>query len=63
MDHVFVLYDRMTNSVWYPENDSSLQAVGGAQKGASLPFLDEPAPVSLVLLPAEVVGKTSEALV
>jgi predicted metalloprotease with PDZ domain len=47
MDHVFVLYDRMTNSVWYPENDSSLQAVGGTQKGSSLPFLDEPAPVTL----------------
>jgi membrane-associated protease RseP (regulator of RpoE activity) len=47
MDHVFVLYDRMTNSVWYPKDDSSLQAVGGARKGSSVPFLDEPAPVSL----------------
>jgi len=64
MDHVFVLYDRATQSVWYPGDDQTLQAVGGLRKGASIPFLDEPAPVTLaawleqhpdstVLLPSE----------
>jgi predicted metalloprotease with PDZ domain len=64
MDHVFVLYDRATQSVWYPGEDQTLQAVGGLRKGASIPFLDEPAPITLaewleqhpestVLLPSE----------
>lgn len=64
MDHVFVLYDRATQSVWYPGEDQTLQAVGGVRKGTSIPFLDEPAPVTLaewldqypestVLLPSE----------
>ncbi len=63
MDDVFVLYDRATNSVWYPD-EAALQAVGGAHKGKSIPFLDEPEPVKLadwlrelpdstVLLPTE----------
>jgi predicted metalloprotease with PDZ domain len=64
MEHVFVLYDRATQSVWYPGEDQTLQAVGGPRKGTSIPFLDEPAPVTLaawleqhpnteVLLPSE----------
>ena len=64
MGHVFVLYDRATQSVWYPGDDQTLQAVGGIRKGARVPFLDEPAPVTLaewleqhpestVLLPSE----------
>ncbi len=46
MDHVFVLYDRGSNSVWYP-SETALEAVGGARKGAAVPFLQEPAPVPL----------------
>jgi predicted metalloprotease with PDZ domain len=64
MDHIFVLYDRATHSVWYPDDDAVLQAVGGGLKGSSIPFLDEPAPVTLgewldahadstILLPSE----------
>ena len=64
MEHVFVLYDRATQSVWYPGEDQTLQAVGGLRKGTSIPFLDEPAPLTLaewlevhpdseVLLPSE----------
>ncbi len=63
MDHVFVLYDRDSETVWYP-GDNGLEAVGGERKGQSIPFLDEPAPVALgewldahpdstVLLPSE----------
>ncbi|MCP3905975.1 MAG: DUF3179 domain-containing protein [Planctomycetes bacterium] len=46
-DDVFVLYDRSSNSVWYPLSDESLDAVAGARRGESIPFLDEPTPVSL----------------
>ena len=46
MDHVFVLYDRDSNTVWYP-GESTLQAVGGQRRGEEIPFLDEPAPVAL----------------
>lgn len=64
MDHIFVLYDRATRSVWYPGEDQDLLAVGGLRRGTSLPFLDEPAPQRLdawleqqpdstVLLPTE----------
>ena len=63
MDHVFVLYDRASNSVWYP-SETALEAVGGERKGSAIPFLDEPAPVvlgdwlaehpaSTILLPSE----------
>lgn len=47
MDHIFVLYDRATRSVWYPGENQDLLAVGGIRKGTSLPFLDEPAPIRL----------------
>ena len=64
MDNLFVLYDRVSNSVWYPGDEAELLAVGGAMKGSRLPFVAEPAPVSLgewldehpdstVLLPSE----------
>ncbi|MCP3982127.1 MAG: PDZ domain-containing protein [bacterium] len=63
MDHVFVLYDRASNNVWYPD-DENLQAVAGKRKGQSLSFRDKPAPMPLgewldahpgstVLLPTE----------
>ncbi len=62
MNNVFVLYDRNTDSVWYPLNDNSFDAVSGPYKGQSLPFLEEPPvmrlhewaalhPETLVLLP------------
>ena len=47
MDHVFVLYDRASDSVWYPLDDTSLQAVAGERKGGSIPCMDEPAPIAL----------------
>ena len=64
MDRVFVLYDRLTNSVWYPGQAATLEAVGGSRLGKSIRFLDEPAPATLgewleghpdstVLLPTE----------
>ena len=46
MDSVFVLYDRDSNTVWYP-GEEALEGVGGERRGDSLQFLDEPAPVAL----------------
>ena len=40
MDNVFVLYDRATQSVWYP-GENALEAVSGSLKGSSIEFLDE----------------------
>jgi membrane-associated protease RseP (regulator of RpoE activity) len=47
MEHVFVLYDRSTDSVWYPMSDSTLDAVAGEWHGRSIPFVAKPAPTPL----------------
>ena len=47
MDDVFVLYDRGSDSIWYPIDDQTFQAVGGDKQGESLAILDEPAPMAL----------------
>ena len=64
-DHIFVLYDRATESIWYPMTDNTLDAVAGSKNGESIDILEEPAPQPLsewlasypdstVLLPSEV---------
>lgn len=47
MNHVFVLYDRVTESVWYPLNDGTLDAVSGPEKGRQIPLLAEPGKMRL----------------
>ena len=47
MNNVFVLYDRLTDSVWYPLGDGTMDAVSGQRKGTSIPILAEPAPMRL----------------
>ncbi len=44
---VFVLYDRLTGSVWYPVNDGAFDAIGGPRLGEQIPFLGKPPMVSL----------------
>ena len=64
MDNTFLLYDRETESVWYPLGDGTLDAVSGERHGTSLDFLAKPDPVALgafldehhgarILLPSE----------
>ena len=64
MEHVFVLYDRTSDSVWYPLDDRALTAVSGQRSGEEIPILEEPAPLPLgewlaahpdsrILLPSE----------
>ncbi|MFT7484706.1 MAG: putative metalloprotease with PDZ domain, partial [Candidatus Paceibacteria bacterium] len=48
MGNVFVLYDRTSDSIWYPQTDSTIDAVAGSEQGTALEILDEPAPMALV---------------
>lgn len=47
MNNTFVLYDRDTDSVWYPLTDETMDAVAGTRKGAAIEFVAKPALVSL----------------
>ena len=42
MNNTFVLYDRNTDSVWFPMTENSFDSVAGPTKGKKLPFLVEP---------------------
>jgi predicted metalloprotease with PDZ domain len=46
MDDVFVLYDRASDTVWYPRG-AALEGVGGKLKGRRISFVDEPVPLVL----------------
>jgi len=63
MDDVFVLYDRASDSVWYP-GEKTLDAVAGSRRGDAIAFVDKPTPLvlgewldthpdSTILLPTE----------
>jgi membrane-associated protease RseP (regulator of RpoE activity) len=47
MDRIFVLYDRTSDSIWYPLGDRTFDAVAGDRRGDSIPFLDKPSPQPL----------------
>lgn len=47
MNNIFVLYDRSSDSVWYPTSDEALEAVSGKRKGDLIEILDEPGPIRL----------------
>lgn len=38
----FVLYDRATESLWYPMGDGKFTAISGKLKGATIPYIKEP---------------------
>lgn len=46
-NNTFVLYDRLTESVWYPMTDSGFEAIGGPASGRWIPFLAKPAVMPL----------------
>jgi hypothetical protein len=43
----FVLYDRKTESAWFPQKPDEMNALSGPYAGKALPFLETPAPVRL----------------
>lgn len=69
----FLLYDRKTESVWYPLKPGEMNAVSGTLAGKAMPFLGEPKrmplgewrdkhPDSLVLVGRQVEGLPAGAL-
>ncbi len=46
MRNTFVLYDRSTETVWYPR-ESYLEATSGPRRGEKIPFIEKPEPMRL----------------
>ena len=44
---VFLIYDRKTESLWYPLDNEKWTAISGARKGETISFMAEPGVVSL----------------
>lgn len=45
--NVFLIFDRETESLWYPLDDKQWTAISGPRKGDTIPFMQKPAPVPL----------------
>lgn len=45
--NTFLVYDRKTESIWYPYKPSEMNALTGQYAGNALPYLAEPARTSL----------------
>ena len=45
--NVFLMFDRRTESLWYPLDDTKWTAVSGPRKGETIPFISEPGVESL----------------
>ena len=39
---VFLIFDRRTESLWYPFDDSKWTAIAGPRKGETIPFVEKP---------------------
>lgn len=44
---IFIIFDRKTESLWYPFGDTKWTAVSGPRKGETMAFLAEPSIVPL----------------
>ncbi len=40
-DNTFVLYDRESESLWYPFGDGAFTAISGKYRGKKIPYLQE----------------------
>jgi len=45
--NVFIIYDRKTNSLWYPLDNKQWTAISGPRKGQTIRFIKEPGLVPL----------------
>ena len=45
--NVFLIFDRKTDSLWYPLDDNKWTAISGPRKGETLDFIEKPAPMPL----------------
>lgn len=44
---VFLIYDRRTESLWWPLDDTTWTAISGPRMGETIPFIEEPPLVTL----------------
>lgn len=42
--NTFVLYDKRTESLWYPLDDEKWTAISGPRQGETIPFMNKPEP-------------------
>ena len=45
--NVFLMFDRRTESLWYPLDDTQWTAISGKRKGETIRFIEEPGLVPL----------------
>ena len=45
--NTFLMFDRETDSLWYPFGDGKWTAISGPRKGETIPFMEKPAPLTL----------------
>ena len=45
--NVFLIFDRRTESLWYPLDDEKWTALSGPRQGETIPFIEEPPVVTL----------------
>ena len=45
--NVFLIFDRRTDSLWYPLDDKGWTAISGPRKDEKIPFIEESSVVSL----------------
>jgi len=45
--NVFLMFDRKTESLWYPFDDTKWTAISGPRQGETIPIISVPAPISL----------------
>ena len=43
----FLIFDRKTDSLWYPLDGTSWTAVSGPRNGETIPFMEQPPPITL----------------
>ncbi|MCH7720252.1 MAG: DUF3179 domain-containing protein [Planctomycetes bacterium] len=41
-NNIFLLYDRHSNTVWYPLDDGAFDGIGGTLLGHKIPFMAKP---------------------
>ena len=46
-ENTFLIYDRRTESLWYPLDDEKWTAISGERKGETIPFLEKPGLLTL----------------
>lgn len=44
---VFLIFDRKTESLWYPLDNTKWTAISGPRRGETIPFISEPGVVTL----------------